>query len=228
MSDLVTYSDSYDEGSAYGLLLLDENYKDYAYGSGPWSPQTALLYAINMGLAAELIEGSVDIHVPQKQIVNYVSSGLVKRWRENDWKYMSGGRVEAPQQWQDLLAYVEKMDISWRAESDHPMMGWARRCALAGIAEVDIATLKTRDDIGDTITDKEASRFWMTANESGYTEREARQILTDFGVVSAKDLAPEEFDAAMEMAVSKAVREAKERDPLNQEQASASAPQTQP
>jgi hypothetical protein len=97
------------------------------------------------------------------------------------------------------------MDIEWIRESDHKLMSWARKCAFCAIAEVDVRRLKSRDQIRaeETVTPEQAQQFWMVANDTGYTEKEARQLLTEYGVISAKDVAKRDFDSLMQQADSK-------------------------
>jgi ribonuclease HI len=209
MIDLITNNVSYEEGSAYGIVVYSDDYKDVAYGSGPWPKQDALLYAINSGLAATGHNTNARVHLPGKQLANYIAADLPKQWKQNDWTHLNGSTVTAPKQWDDLMSHSEMRDIEWVRESDHPMMSWARKCAFCAIAEVNVRELKSRQEIKDqrTVSPEQAQQFWMVAEETGYTEKEARQLLTEYGVISAKDVAKPDYDSLMQRAESKVLYE---------------------
>lgn len=202
MTEIVAASESFDDGSAYGTILLDDG-KDVGYGSGPWAQQHALLYAINEGLL-NTPNSNVRVHLDRPQIANYMKTGLIERWKQNDWTKMNGSDIGAVDQWRHLLSFSEEKNIDWVPESDHELMPWARRCALCAIGGVPITSLQNTSEI-ETVNNAQAGYFWQEVKESGFTDQAARRLLADYNVISAKDIPKVEFDSVMERASSPAI-----------------------
>jgi ribonuclease HI len=200
-AEIITNNTSFDEGSAYGAILLEGEHKDVGYGAGPWEPRHALLPAINMGLGAVDPNSHARVHLPGSQLANYMQAGLVNRWKKNDWKKLNGSPVSPQKEWETLLSLSEMRDVEWIGESDHKLMDWARKCALCAVAQVDVTNLRRTDGL-ETVSEAKAGQFWMEAKSSGHNDQSARKLLSEFGVVSAKDIPKSEFDAVMERASS--------------------------
>jgi hypothetical protein len=75
------------------------------------------------------------------------------------------------------------------------------------VAQVEIRDLRSRKELQsqETVSPEKASNFWMAAKSAGHTDATARRLLSEFGVVSAKDLPEMAYKSAVDRAASEAL-----------------------